>query len=58
MQSSGHMGKLPIILKFIRYIYANKKWWLYPILLFILALGAIIVFAEESVLAPFIYPLF
>ena len=37
---------------------ATKKWWLGPIVVFLLLLGLILVVAGGSVLAPFLYPLF
>ena len=36
----------------------RKKWWLGPIMVFLLLLGVLIVFTEGSALAPFIYALF
>jgi hypothetical protein len=36
----------------------RKKWWLGPIMIFLILLGVLIVFTEGSVLAPFIYALF
>jgi len=36
----------------------RKKYWLLPIILVMLLLASLIVFAEGSVLAPFIYSLF
>ncbi len=36
----------------------RKKLWLAPIILILLLLGALIVFAQGSALAPFIYTLF
>lgn len=52
------MGKLKIILEFFGFLKQNKKWWLFPIVIVLLFLGALIVFTEGSALAPFIYPLF
>lgn len=40
------------------YLKERKKWWIAPIIIMLIILGAIIVFAESSVLAPFIYTLF
>jgi drug/metabolite transporter superfamily protein YnfA len=40
------------------YIRARKKWWLLPIIVVMLAVGALLVFAQGSVLAPFIYTVF
>lgn len=36
----------------------RKKLWLAPIIIFMLMLGALLVFAQGSVIAPFIYTLF
>jgi len=36
----------------------RKKFWLGPIILTVLILGALIVFSEGSAIAPFIYTLF
>ena len=36
----------------------RKKFWLAPIVLILLLLGALIVFSQGSAVAPFIYTLF
>jgi hypothetical protein len=36
----------------------RKKFWLSPIILVLLFLGALLVFTEGSAVAPFIYTLF
>ncbi len=36
----------------------RKKLWLLPIVLMMLAVGALLVFAQGSALAPFIYTVF
>ena len=36
----------------------RKKFWLAPIIIIMILLGALIVFAQGSSLAPFIYTLF
>ena len=36
----------------------RKKFWLAPIILIMILLGALIVFAPGSALAPFIYTIF
>ena len=40
------------------FLRARKKFWLAPILIVMAALGALIVLAQGSALAPFIYTLF
>jgi len=52
------VNKLAIIKEFCAFLRARKKWWLAPIVIFLLLLGGLLVFAKGSALAPFIYSLF
>ncbi len=52
------MSKLAIIREFLAFIEIRKKWWLAPIIVFLVLLGALIIAGESSALAPFIYALF
>lgn len=52
------MGKLAIAGEFWGFMKHRKKWWLAPIMVFLILLGALVVLAESSALAPFIYTLF
>jgi hypothetical protein len=36
----------------------RKKWWLLPVIIVMLAVGGLLVFAQGSALAPFIYTIF
>lgn len=40
------------------YMRERKKWWLLPIILVMVLIGMLLVFAQGSVLAPFIYTIF
>jgi Family of unknown function (DUF5989) len=40
------------------YMKVRKKWWLLPIVLVLVSVGALLVFAQGSALAPFIYTIF
>ena len=40
------------------FLKERKKFWLLPIILVLLLLGALIVLTEGSAIAPFIYTLF
>jgi hypothetical protein len=42
----------------LMFLAQNKKWWLLPIVLVLVALGSLLVFAGGSALAPFIYTIF
>lgn len=48
-------GSLPA--EFLEFIKHNKKWWLLPVLIILLALGLLVLLSSSAV-APFIYPLF
>jgi len=40
------------------FMRVRKKWWLLPIVLVMLTVGALLVITQGSVLAPFIYTIF
>ncbi len=52
------MAKQSLIKEFFLFIKHEKKWWLVPLLFVLLIVGAMLVFASTSPLAPFLYPLF
>jgi hypothetical protein len=52
------MSKFSIVQEFWSFLKVRKKWWITPIVLFLVVLGALLVFAKGSALAPFIYSLF
>lgn len=41
-----------------QFLKARKKFWLLPIILVMLVLGGLLVLAQGSAVAPFIYTLF
>lgn len=49
---------LTLIREFLAFLGVRKKYWLIPIFLVLLILGGLIVFAEGSAVAPFVYTLF
>jgi hypothetical protein len=52
MARRGILGELWAFMK------VRKKWWLLPIIVVLLLVGALLVFAQGSALAPFIYTIF
>ena len=52
------MGKLAIVKEFWDFLKVRKKWWITPIVVVLILLGALIVLTESSAVAPFIYTLF
>ena len=49
------MSKFSIFFEIWQFMRIRKKWWLFPLLFILLLLGLILVFAQTSPLAPFIY---
>lgn len=52
------MANQSIIVEFWEFLKFRKRYWLLPIVLVLLMIGALIVFTEGSAVAPFIYALF
>ena len=52
------MSKTTLAREFWYFMKIRKKWWLLPIIVVMLLLGILLVFAETSALAPFIYTIF
>jgi hypothetical protein len=50
--------KLAIAGELVSFLWAVKLWWMIPMVLMLLALGAVLIVAQGSAIAPFIYTLF
>lgn len=44
--------------EFLRFLMERKKFWLVPILLFLLIFGGLFVVTQGTAVAPFIYTIF
>ncbi len=49
---------LELLSELAAYMSARKKWWLFPLLAVLLVFGGLLVLAQGSAIAPFIYPIF
>jgi len=49
---------MSFLVEFWSFLRARKKYWLLPIMLMMLLFGVLIVLAQGSAVAPFIYTLF
>lgn len=47
-----------IVGEFLKFFWNTKWWWLTPMLIVLFLVGGLIVFAQSSAVAPFIYTLF
>ena len=49
---------MSLLKEFWMFLRVRKKWWLLPIVVMMLLVGSLLVFAQGSALAPFIYTIF
>ncbi len=52
------MSQFSLVREFWEFLKVRKKWWLLPIILALVLVGSLLVFAQGSALAPFIYTIF
>ena len=52
------MARSSLVSELWAFMKVRKKWWLLPIIIMMLLVGGLLVFAQGSVLAPFIYSIF
>ena len=54
----GLTSRLGIAGELLQFFWQNKWWWLTPMVFVLLLFGALLIFAQSSAIAPFIYTLF
>jgi len=52
------MAKIRVVREFLTFLKQEKKFWLAPIVVILVLFGLLLVFAQSSAVAPFIYTLF
>jgi len=52
------MSKLSIVKEFWDFLKVRKRYWLAPIVIILGLISLLVIFAESSAVAPFIYTLF
>lgn len=51
-------GRFGIVSELFGFFWGKKRWWLLPMLAALFLIGVLIVLAQSSAIAPFIYTLF
>ena len=51
-------SRLGIMGELLMFFWERKWWWLTPMILVLLLFGMLVIFAQSSAIAPFIYTLF
>lgn len=52
------LGRASIARELLSFLWKEKMWWLIPMMVILLLLGILMIFAQGSPVAPFIYTLF
>lgn len=51
-------SRMSIAGEMVQFFWQNKWWWLTPMIVVLLMFAALVIFAQSSAIAPFIYTLF
>jgi hypothetical protein len=51
-------ARLSIVGELMSFLWKAKLWWMIPLVLILLLFGGLILLAQTSAIAPFIYTLF
>jgi hypothetical protein len=54
----GMFTNVGIVGEFLSFLWERKLWWLIPMVTVLLLMGLLLIFANASGVAPFIYTLF
>jgi len=57
-KSGGFLTQLGTIGELLRFMWVRKLWWMIPMILVLVLFAALLIFAQGSAIAPFIYTLF
>ncbi|OGE21237.1 MAG: hypothetical protein A3J42_01700 [Candidatus Dadabacteria bacterium RIFCSPHIGHO2_12_FULL_53_21] len=54
----GITNRLGIVGELLQFFIQNKWWWITPMIIILILFAFLIIFAQSSAVAPFIYTLF
>jgi hypothetical protein len=54
----GLTDRMGIVGELLQFFIQNKWWWITPMILILILFAFLIIFAQSSAVAPFIYTLF
>ena len=55
---SSLLSRLGIIGELLAFLWKRRRWWLIPMMVVLILMVLMLVFAQGSAIAPFIYTLF
>ena len=51
-------SRLGVTGELLEFLWQQRFWWMIPMVLVLLLVGGLVIFAQSSAVAPFIYTLF
>lgn len=51
-------ARTAVVTELLGFLWEQKLWWMVPMVVVLVLVGALLVFAQGSALAPFVYTLF
>ncbi len=57
MGSIAVREKAGIVGELLSFVWQRKLWWIMPLAILLVLLGLLIIFAQTSAVAPWLYPL-
>jgi len=54
----GFLSRMGILGELFGFLWQRKRWWMIPMVVVLVLFALLLVFAQGSVVAPFIYTLF
>jgi len=51
-------GRSAVVGELFRFLWQQRLWWMIPMVSVLLLFGLLLIFAQSSPLAPFVYTLF
>ncbi|MBI3311917.1 MAG: hypothetical protein HYZ88_00095 [Candidatus Omnitrophica bacterium] len=55
---TGLTGRFAVARALLRFLWKERLWWMIPMVVVLLLFGVLLILAQQSVVAPFIYTLF
>ena len=52
------IGRAATLGEFVEFLWSQKLWWMIPVFVVVFAFGLLLIVAQGSPLAPFVYALF
>lgn len=54
----GFLSRMGILGELLVFLWKRKRWWMIPMVVMLILFALLLIFAQGSAVAPFIYTLF